>query len=525
MKIILLIASLFITIGALPQAGVIDVQHYRFELGLFDSTDEIKGRAFITVRFMQPVGAISFDLQNVDTSDKGMVAQRAQENGQALQHRHNGNKITLQLGAPAKQGEVRTFEIVYSGIPKDGLIISKNKFGQRTFFGDNWPDRAKNWLPCIDDPADKASVEFVVTAPLKYQVVSNGLQMEETVLAGSNKLTHWKETVPLATKIMVIGVAEFAVQYVGDTLNVPIYSWVYTQDKDKAFYDYALAKDIIPYFSKNIAPYPYRKLANVQSTTIFGGMENAGCIFYTETAVSGKRRSEDLLTHEIAHQWFGNMVTETSFAHLWLSEGFATYFTDLYLGLKYGLDSMNKRLRNERNNVIGFNRRSARPVVDTFTKDYMQLLNANSYQKGAWVLHMLKTELGEEVFMKGIRAFYNKYAGGNANTEHFRKVMEEASGRNLQAFFRQWLYTPGHPVLKLTYEHNARNNTVTLTVSQQQPTVFTFPLEIELVTDKGPVRKTLQVNGKEQRFTIANISVPRSIVPDPGVKLLFESAR
>lgn len=510
---------------AFAQGRTMDVQHYRFELTLSDASDEIRGRALITVRFLQPASEIMFDLRNSDTSRKGMTGVRVLENGRALTATHSANKIKIKVNPAPKSGETRTFEILYHGIPKDGLIISKNKHNQRTFFGDNWPDRARNWLPCVDDPADKASVEFVVTAPVKYQVVSNGIQVEETVLPNGNKLTHWKETVPLPTKIMVIGAAEFAVQYAGDTLNVPVYSWVYTQDKDKAFYDYALAKDILPYFHENVAPYPYRKLANVQSTTIFGGMENASCIFYSENIISGKRESESLLAHEIAHQWFGNMVTETSFAHLWLSEGFATYFTDLYMGSKHGLDSMNKRLRDERAQVINFNRRGAKPVVDTATKNFMQLLNANSYQKGAWVLHMLRNELGESVFMDGIRAFYKAYAGGNANTGHFRSTMEQVSGKNLEQFFKQWLYTAGHPVIKISSDYDSSAKTMTFTVSQQQEHLFIFPLEIELQTSSGNIREKLQVDKKTQKFILTNVGAQGKLVLDPGVKLLFEEVQ
>ena len=519
MKKIFFILLSTLTINAYSQRKI-DVQHYAFHLALSDSTDRISGRAFITAKFLLDASAVSFDLVNKDTSGKGMMVAMVLDNGESANNSHTASRLEVQLKTPAKQNEVRTFEILYSGIPKDGLIIARNKFKNRTFFGDNWPDRAKNWLPCVDDPADKASVEFVVTAPLKYQVVSNGMQVEETIIDNGQKLTHWKEDVPLPTKIMVIGAADFAVQYVGDTMNVPLYSWVYPQEKQNAFYDYALAKEVLPYFVNNIAPFPYRKLANVQSTTIFGGMENAGCIFYTENAISGQRKTEALLAHEIAHQWFGDMVTETSFAHLWLSEGFATFFTNLYMGKKYGLDSMNKRFASERSEVIEFNQRNARPVVDSLTKNFMSLLNANSYQKGSWVLHMLRETLGDKVFMQGIRTYYARYAGRNASTDDFRKVMEEASGKDLKSFFKQWLFTAGHPVLKISQQYNAKSKVLTLTVSQQQAALFSFPLDVEVKGVKGVVKKTLQVSKKEERFTIADVAGEAEV--DKGVRLLFE---
>lgn len=523
MKQLLLSATICLALNLHAQVRSIDVQHYRFEISLNDSSDILTGVASIRFKANKSFDTISIDL--IDTVQrKGMQVQRVLLDGKPASWTHRNNK--LQIVAPPAMSASTEKELLinYSGIPKDGLIIAKNKFGDRTFFADNWPDRARNWLPCVDNPADKASVEFIVTAPLHYQVVSNGVQVEETILNQSQKLTHWKEMVPLATKIMVIGVSKFAVQYVGDTLGVPVYSWVYPQEKQNAFYDYAQAKDVLPYFINNIAPYAYDKLANVQSKTIFGGMENAGCIFYSETIISGKRQAEDLLAHEIAHQWFGNMATEKSFAHLWLSEGFATYLTDLYMGSKYGADTMNKRLVDERAQVIAFSRQTQKPVVDSATTNYMQMLNANSYQKGAWVLHMLRNHLGVEVFMNAVRTYYKEYAGGNASTEDLRKVVEEVSGKNLSSFFKQWLYTPGQPVLRVTHTHDAKKNELTITVSQQQKTIFEFPLEIEVQTAKGAVRKTFQVNQQQQRFTLPNTGPAKGLVIDPGVKLLFEPA-
>lgn len=524
MKKILLLLLAGYAWQATAQDRKTDVQHYRFDLTLTDSSDHISGKALVTVKFLQPAQELALDLTNTDNAGKGMTVHRVSENGNTLSYTHNANKLVMQLPSAAAQNDVRTFEVTYGGVPKDGLIISKNKFKRRTFFGDNWPDRAKNWLPCVDDPADKASVEFVVTAPIQYKVVSNGVQVEETTLDKDRRLTHWKEDALLPTKIMVIGVAEFAVQYIGDTLNVPIYSWVYPQDKDKAFYDYSQAKEVLPFFINNIAPFPYRKLANVQSTTIFGGMENAGCIFYSEAVISGQRKAEDLLAHEIAHQWFGNMATEKSFAHLWLSEGFATYMTDLYMGARYGTDTMNKRLDDERRQVIAFNKRNARAVVDSATKNFMQLLNANSYQKGAWVLHMLREQMGADAFMQGVRAYYKQYGGGNASTDDLRRVMEKTAGKDLQAFFRQWLFTPGHPILDVQHAHDAKKNELTVTVTQKQDAAFTFPLEIALKGKNGTAVKKLQVTKPVQQFTFANTPAPESIVIDPGVKLLYEAA-
>ena len=205
---------------------------------------------------------------------------------QILLFTHENDKIKIKLPRKLLVDEKDTIAIEYKGIPSDGLIISKNKYGKRTFFADNWPNRAHNWIPCVDDPADKASVEFLVTAPSHYQVISNGVQIEETNLPGNKKLTHYKEDVPLPTKVMVIGAADFAVQHVGDIGCVPVSSWVYPENKEAGFFDYAIAKDILAWHINYIGSYAYKKLANVQSKTKFGGMENAGAIFYAEEKIT-----------------------------------------------------------------------------------------------------------------------------------------------------------------------------------------------------------------------------------------------
>jgi aminopeptidase N len=280
--------------------------------------------------------------------------------------------------------------------------------------------------------------------------------------------------------------------------------------------------EILPFYIKNVGPYAYRKLANVQSKTIFGGLENANTIFYSEGSVGGKRKSEALIAHEIAHQWFGNMATEKTFAHLWLSEGFATYMTILYLENKYGKDTAVSMLQQDRREVIAFAKTSNRPVVDT-THNYMELLNANSYQKGGWVLHMLRKELGDSLFWKSIRKYYATYAGKIAGTDDLRRVIESVSGRNFELFFSQWLHTPGIPQVHASWQYDTRNKEITFTVRQLQTTAFTIPLEIEWILPGGtPTRKTLLLDGREKSVTYKVAAKPVRVNLDPDTALLFE---
>ncbi len=504
----------------------IDVQHYTFALEVNDANDEIKAEAEITVLFLKATNIISFDLIGMNEKGRGMIVNAVKENEAGVAYEHAAKILKIELSKPSKAGETRRYKISYGGAPADGLVFSKNKFKQRTIFADNWPNRARNWLPCTDHLSDKAGVDFMVTAPDHYKVISNGVLVEESPIGEHKKFTHWKETVAIPTKVMVIGLADFAVNYVGELDCIPVSSWVFPQDKKNGFYDYAQAMEILPFFIKKIGSYPYKKLASVEAITIFGGMENASAIFYNERSITGKRgHSEELLAHEIAHQWFGNSASESDWPHVWLSEGFATEMTNLYLENKYGEDTLKARLKADREEVIRFAKVRFTPVVDSSEKEnYFALLNRNSYQKGGWVLHILRRKLGDTLFWKGIQAYYAGYAGRNASTDDFRKVMEEVSGIDLKEFFRQWLFTPGHPWLLINWKFNEKKKVLLLQISQQQKQLFSFPLEFSFITG-GAMKNNRQkifITDKITRLEIPMAARPSQVIADPDTNLLFE---
>jgi aminopeptidase N len=496
--------------------ATIDVQHYNFALQLSDNDNIINGQATVAVKFIKDAASFSLDLVKKNSSGKGMLVSAVTENGKQLRFVQDSD--TIKIYTDARLNSIHNYTINYAGIPADGLIISTNNYGHRTFFGDNWPNRAHNWLPCVDAPADKASVDFVVTAPDHYQVISNGLKIKEQALPGNLKLTHWHEATVLPTKVMVIGVAQFAIDHPGDVNKIPIYTYVFPENKEAGFKSYAIAKDILPFFIERVGPFSYEKLANIQSKTIFGGMENASAIFYFEGSVTSPD-IESLMAHEIAHQWFGDGASEKNFGHLWLSEGFATYMTNLYLENKYGADTLKKRLILDREKVLGFEKRRLTPVVDTAVNGhYMQLLNANSYEKGNWVLHMLRRKLGDELFWKGVRVYYAKYKGSNANTDDLRLIMEQTSGQDLKQFFTQWLRTAGHPSLDIAWNYDADKGMIDFIVDQKQQTLFNFPLEYTIDGEKH----TSVINNRFNHLQIPAKAAPASVVIDADVNLLAD---
>lgn len=507
--------------------ATLDVQHYVFSLKLNATDANIEASALVTIAFKDETSTVELDLVKKDASGKGMTVRAVSESGHNFQFQHTGETLRIQLLRASKVGDIHTFQIDYQGIPADGLIIDQNKFGDRTFFGDNWPNRAHHWLPTVDHPSDKASVEFIVTAPDELQVIANGIQIEETNLDNGLKITHWRETNVLPTKVMVIGAAPFAVQLAGEAQDIPVTTWVFPENRKEGFYDYEPAVQVLDWFAKNVAPYPYGKLANVQSKTRYGGMENASAIFYFENSVTGGREREALIAHEIAHQWFGNTASEANWHHVWLSEGFATYFTILYQESVHGVDKAKQELLADRQQVINFNNRNPRPIVDTTITDYNNVLNTNSYQKGSWVLHMLRQEVGDSAFWKGVRTYYDRYKFSNALTVDFQKVMEEVSGKNLQSFFKQWLFQAGQPKLQVNWNYNATTKDIILEIKQMQSgATFQFPLEVGVYYDNAekPVIQTFNIQKNAETFTIKVDKAPTKIVLDPNVKLLFEGS-
>jgi len=496
----------------------IDVQHYQFELELNDQDDRISGTATIDIKFNKDINSFALDL--INTKDgKAMNVTSVSVDGRKILYGHESDQVTVQYNG--KKGEIKAFAVAYSGVPQTGLVIAKNKYGDRTFFGDNWPNRARHWLPTVDHPSDKATVSWIVTAPSHYQVIGNGRLMEETNISDELTLTHWKSDVVIPTKVMVLGAARFAVQVVDEIQGAPVSSWVYPQDRDNGFYDYAPALSILDWFINHIGPYPYAKLANVQSKTQFGGMENASNIFYFENSVTGERAFETLLAHEIAHQWFGNSASEANWHHVWLSEGFATYFTNIYMEQIHGRNKFVEMVNQQRNEIIAFSKEQLVPVVNIQITDYMKLLNTNSYQKGGWVLHMLRKKLGDEVFWQGIKAYYKKYTLSNALTEDLQAVFESVSGKDLDAFFKQWIYKAGQP--NLTVNQAYKKGVLNLLIVQTQSEEFAFPIEIDIVYKDGSTqREVLNVNEKRQAFKISTKEKPANIILDPDSWLLFE---
>ncbi len=514
-----------------PKNPKVNALNYVFNIELSDKSDEINCEVIVDICFVgSGVKNLRLDLINVSSEldNKGMIVSEVSSDGSLLGFSHKNNELIIQLPKPSLVNQFSKYKIKYKGIPQTGLIIGKNKYGDRTFFSDNWPNLTRHWLATIDHPYDKAMCEFIVTAPDHYQIVSNGLKIEETNLNDNKRVTHWKQSVPIATWLFVLGAADFAVQYVDEFDGKSIQTWVFKQDRNEGFYDFAEpTKKVLEFYSDYIGPFSYEKLANIQSNSVSGGMEAASAILYGDNSVVGDRnhRWRNVVIHEIAHQWFGNSVTQSDWDDVWLSEGFATYFTLLFIEHQYGREEFVKGLKSSQKSVDSYYKKNPDyRIVHDNLKNMKDVTSSQTYQKGSWILHMLRGVLGTEIFWKGIRVYYNKYKDLNVRTSDFKRIMENVSNKDLSLFFDQWLYKPGIFKLKGSWEYDKKKSQVIIDLMQIQNdgSLFQMPIEVGIIyeNDKKQI-KLIEIKAKSSSFAIDVDREPKNVILDPNYWVLM----
>ena len=531
----LLAAAAAANLGAdtYPRQIGIDTVHYQFRLTLSDDTDQIVGETSITVKFVvDKVGAIQLDLANL-SGGKGMTVASVRRGGaidipgpasDALVYTHEQNRLRIVLPVPGRAGQEFTFTVRYSGIPAAGLLHSNNIHGERTIFANNWPNNIRNWLPTIDHPYDKATGEMIVTAPNHYQVVSNGVLVEEIDLPQDLRRTHWRQSVPIASWLYTLGVARFSAHHAGTVQGVPLQSWVFPQDREaglRLFED--TSRRAMHFFITRIGPYPYEKLANIEATGFSGGTEYATAIFYGEKGVSAGRGP---VVHEIAHQWWGNSVTERDWDDVWLSEGFATYFALLFTEHDEGRDAFVDGLQRSRTAIIELEQKLPdMPVIHRNLDDMSKVLNSFVYQKGGWFLHMLRNEVGTEKFWQAIREYYRRYRDGNASTAELRAVFEHVTGTQLEGFFAQWLTRAGVPKIEGSWRYVPAKKAVEVTLTQNQAAdPYRVAVEIGIAAKPGapPRVERMELTGRTLTRSFTADAEPASVSLDPNTWLLME---
>jgi aminopeptidase N len=430
---------------------------------------------------------------------------RVRMGGVPLEFSQTGEKLRVEL--PPGLAQTFSVSVEYAGKPEDGLIFARDADGRPTVIGDNWPNRLHHWVPCVDQPSAKATVNFSVRAP--GVVVGNGALAERV-----GDVWRYAERVPIPPYCMVVAVGSFA--RTPRPAVVDLSTYVAGSQVGWAQEGFSTANATVDFLQRRVAPFPYEKLALIVGATRFGGMENASAIVFNPRIVGlARERVESLVAHEIAHQWFGDSVTPADWSELWLSEGFATYFAGLFLRERAGEPVFRDYMR--RGAELYFAGVPHLPLHDEDTEPLVKLLNANSYQKGAWVLHMLRGEVGEQAFWAGVRAYFAEHRNGTATSEDLRAAMEGACGRSLERFFGAWVYGAGHPLTQLRWSW--RDGRVRMRLEQLQS------------GEPFPVRVTVGVGGRRVVFAegrgeawVENVERGAQVVLDPERDVLMEGS-
>lgn len=475
----------------------IDVLHYDFSVSLGSRAmpDTIAVTTVVTAARTARVSELVLDLV------ANMHVNAVSVNGATAAFSHADGR--LQITLPRGGSDTLRVAVSHKGVPTDGLIVRRDSLGYWTAFADHFPNRAQQWLPVVDHPSDKATVEWVVRAPSSHRVIANGNRIEESPESGAAgqagmTVTRWRSVQPLYTAVMVIGVAPFATWELGRTACslselpgcVDQSVWITPDVRDYMPGPFAKVGEMVSLFARMVGPFPYEKLAHVQSSTRYGGMENASAIFYADGIYRRRSMSEGLLAHEIAHQWFGDAVTTKEWPHVWLSEGFATYFAELWTENTQGDSAFRAAMDRMRTTALRNPISQRKAIVDRTLNDVSQVLNSNVYQKAGFVLHMLRAEVGDSAFFRGVRSYYMAHRHGNALTSDLQAKLEASSGKKLDWFFSQWLDRPGAPDVEINWRWEGVRRQIVLTVSQKGPAEpYRLNLSMDVTDSKGTVHR------------------------------------
>jgi aminopeptidase N len=481
--------------------------------------------------------SIKDSLSQVDLDFGELTVDSVTVNGVTAPFERSSGRLNVKLLKAAPRNTRVRIAVSYHGKPTDGLILTADKAGKPSAIGDNWPDRVHHWIPCFDHPSAKATVSFTVTAPARESVVANGRLDRVSRTTKATRTWMWTETAPIPPYCMIITVGEFAQVNASKRSVTPLSYYVPMPDKKFAMQGFAPANPSLKFFSQTVAPYPYEKLALIVGATRFGGMENSSAIVFASSLFDPRPDSAftsnvfkiregivEVVAHEIAHQWFGDSVTESTWADLWLSEGFATYFAGLVVQRYEGEQAFRQYMSKAAQSYFNYEKMNRTPIYDTETKNLFKLLNANNYQKGAWVLHMLRMELGDDAFFRGIRSYYKVHQGATASSEDLRRALENASGKTLKEFFARWVYGTGHPQYDLSWEWNSQTKKLRLVLNQIQPEpAFPNLLPVEILTARGARRVILKPVAKETIQELELGEAPSGVNIDPENSVLKEA--
>ncbi len=446
------------------------------------------------------------------------------------------NQLVVALPKGAKAGAKFDVEIKYQGTPTKGLyfILPDKDYPNRPLeiWTQGESEDTRYYLPTYDYPNDRLTTETILTVPASWKTISNGKLIGVTDASDGMKTWTWRESRPSSTYLFTVVVGEFA-EVKDSWRNIPVDYYAPKDRGDRLRPSYGRTPAMIELFSKKLGvDYPWEKYAQVMvDEFVAGGMENSSATTNTAESLRNPKlvpeyeQGEDpLISHELGHQWFGDLVTTKDWGNIWLNEGFATFMETVWTESHFGKDVADFDRWEGAQQWFAMRSLYDKPIV-RYDFAESEEFDGNAYGKGGWALYMLRRQLGETAFYAGLKHYLEVNAGKNVTTADLTKAIEEATYTNVDAFFQQWIYGAGAPKFELSYAYDAAKKQVALTVKQTQKRegrvgLFQVPVDVEITTAGGPKLYPIHVTQESEVFTFPADSAPLMVLFDKGTQIL-----
>ncbi len=509
-----------------PRDRACDLLHLKLELALDVDNKRLSGVATHTLAPIND-GLTSLELDAAELQIKSVKFPE----GAPLNYSYEDSKLRIELGAPHKAGESVTIQVEYECAPRRGLYFNAPDEAYpdrpRQVWTQGEDEDSRYWFPCYDFPNERFTSEIIVTVPRDWTTISNG-KLVSVKEEGQVKVCHWSQDVPHPTYLMSLVAGEYT--EIRDEWNgVPILYYSPPGREEDTRRSFGKTPRMMEFFAEKIGvPYPWAKYSQVTvADFIFGGMENTSATTMTDYLLHDERAHQDystdsIVAHELAHQWWGDLLTCRDWSHGWLNEGFATYFDLLFKEYDLGASEFRYAVyQDARSYLQEDSGHYRRPIVNNVYNQPVDLFDRHLYEKGALVLHMLRFVLGDELFWKAMHHYCVKHQGKSVTTEDLQRAIEEATGKNVDWFFHQWVYRAGHPSFKVAYSWAEDTRTARLAVSQTQDAdeltpIFRMPVQVAFATSEGRQTLRIDVSQKEQSFYFLLKEKPGMVQFDPG---------
>ncbi|UCE40861.1 MAG: M1 family metallopeptidase [Candidatus Aminicenantes bacterium] len=497
------------------QAHDFDVLHYEFDWKLNFEARRIEGKATIKIRSLSTTDRITIHLAD------NMIVTWITQNQAPISFIHQDDLLEIYPLQTLNPNEELTVTISYSGFPQSGLNF--------TYHGEDpiiWsldePIGAREWFPCHDVPSDKATVKMRITVPDSMIVASNGDLIDVISNLDNTKTFVWQENYPVSTYLISIAATNyetFSDVYTSGSETMDVLYYVYPEHFSQAQEDFSVTVPMMEFYADVFGEYPF--LEEKYGMAIIPGnasMEHQTCTSLSSRLVTGTHQYDYIVAHELAHQWWGDLVTLTDWADIWLNEGFATYSDALWVENLYGLEGLISRMADFKYQYMIRHEGKDHPIYDP---PLGHLFCEIEYEKGAWVLHMLRFVVGEENFWEILKEYAKLYAFSNASTEDFQKICEQVYGGELGWFFDQWIYEAGYPVFQFGWGYSSQNRArVIINQIQEESPLFSMPVELEFVFSSGAEKKVVWVDGETNFFQFDFQEKPLQVLFDPDSWIL-----